>query len=99
MIKETNIKKEVTEWHKYCDVCGKEIDIDLACSAARCEFCGKDLCNKCVGQEYDTTGDYREVFCQQCWDLGVEYRPKIDEFKEKIDELYKVWKDKCKPQK
>jgi ribosomal protein L37AE/L43A len=51
MIKEIKTTKEVIVKHKFCDDCGIEIKRDMACSIARCEICGKDLCDKCIGHE------------------------------------------------
>lgn len=96
MIKETKIQKEAVEQHKFCDVCGTEIRVGLVCSAARCQYCGKDLCEKCVGHEDETGGDYRNVFCKRCWEIGEQYRPIIEELDKKIEELYKGWQGKCK---
>jgi superfamily II helicase len=96
MIKETKILKEKIEYSKFCDVCGKKIRMDMACSAARCEYCGKDLCEDCIGHEESTDGDYRTVFCKKCNTIGDDYRPLITKLKIEIDELYDQWITKCK---
>ena len=98
MIKETEITKEVTvsEKHRYCDDCGKELHWSLACCSARCEYCKKDLCEKCIGYEENTGGDYRIVYCAECWKIGDEYRPIIEQHEIEIDKLYTEWQDKCK---
>lgn len=95
MFKDTKIKKEVTERHKYCDLCGIEILIGLECSAARCQICLKDLCYNCIGTEKDSTGDYRVVWCKACWTTGEKYRPKINELEEEIEKLYDAWYNEC----
>lgn len=95
MIRETKIQKEVVERHRFCDVCGTEIALGLACSSARCMYCRKDLCEKCIGHEDPVFGDYRDVFCKKCWDAGEQYRPIIEELRLKIEELYKEWQKKC----
>jgi len=96
MIKENKILKETTERHKFCDVCGKEISIGLACSAAHCEYCKKDLCEECIGHEEDTWGDYRQVYCKQCWEIGNYYRPLIEKIEKELDQLYQDWQNECK---
>ena len=96
MIKETIKLTETTERHKYCDDCGKEIRIGLACSKAYCMYCKKDLCDKCVGYEENTGGDYRIVYCKTCWELGNEYRPIIEQHEKEVDKLYTEWQNKCK---
>lgn len=88
--------KEVMEPHRYCDVCGDEINIGLTCHKANCMYCKKDLCETCVGNEHDTPGDYRSVYCKQCWKLGEGYRPEIEKLHNKIEQLYQEWQDKCK---
>ena len=90
------IKKEIMEPHKYCDVCGNEIRIGLVCSKAKCEYCKKDLCEKCIGHEESSPGDYRIVYCNNCWEIGEKYRPKIEQLNDEICILYKEWQDKCK---
>jgi hypothetical protein len=98
MIKETKITKEVivSEKHRYCDDCEKELHWSLACSAAHCQYCNKDLCEECIGYEEETDGDYRMVYCKNCWELGNEYRPKIEQYEIEIHKLYTEWQDKCK---
>lgn len=95
MIKETKTTKEITVEQRYCDVCGVKLNWQLQCSVAQCEKCGKDLCNNCVGKENDTTGDYREVYCKVCWDIGEPYRQAIKEHEEVIDKLDDEWSNKC----
>jgi hypothetical protein len=99
MIKETKSLEEVTKNHKFCDVCGAEIYMGLACNAARCMYCEKDLCDDCVGYEEESSGDYRLVWCKGCWEIGEEYRPKIEQHRVERDELYFEWKIKCKEDK
>ena len=95
MYKDEIVNKEVMETHKFCDVCDKEITMGLACSAAKCEQCGKDLCESCIGYEECSCGDYRTVYCKRCWDIGCSYRKVIKYLEDEIDCLYKEWKDEC----
>ena len=96
MIKETKTQEEVIKRHKYCDVCGAEIKSSLACTNATCEYCRKDLCEKCIGHEEETGADYRDVWCTRCWQIGSAYRPKIEELKAKVHSLYEEWQSKCR---
>jgi hypothetical protein len=95
MIKKEQITKVTTVNHKYCDDCGIEIRIDMACSVASCDICGKDLCNKCVAHEESNTGDYRTVYCAKCWVIGTEYRNKIEQLENEIELLSTEWHTKC----
>ncbi len=95
MIKETKTTEEITVKQRYCDVCGDKINWQLQCSVAQCEKCGKDLCDKCVGKENDTMGDYREVYCKVCWDIGEQYRQAIKEHEKAIEKLDDEWSKKC----
>jgi len=52
-----------------------------------------------IGYEEGTHGDYRNVFCKKCWELGEPYRLIIEEFDEKIQMLYKEWQNKCEKEK
>lgn len=97
MIKTTTIMKEDVEHHKFCDDCGVEICIGLACSKAKCGYCGKDLCEKCIGHEEESYSDYRgEIWCKQCWELGIPYRPQIESLHKMIEDLYDEWQKKCR---
>jgi len=94
-IKETKtIEQESTK--VICDDCGVDINRTMACNVARCEICGKDLCDKCVGEGLDTMGDYREVYCKSCLEKGGIYRKKIKELEEEIDNLRIEWEKSCK---
>ena len=96
MIKSIKAQEEVFTYHRYCDVCGAEITHSLACTNARCMYCKKDLCEKCIGHEEGTSGDYRDVWCKRCWDIGSAYRPKIEAFEAKVQLLYQEWQSKCR---
>lgn len=95
MIKEVKETQEITIKHKYCDDCETEIKRGMACSVAMCEICGKDLCNKCIGHEANAMGDYREVYCKKCWKLGTEYRLKIKQLENEIENLLTEWHNQC----
>lgn len=95
MIKEEKLVKETKVFHKFCDDCGAEIKRGMACSVAKCEICGKELCDKCIGHEANVSGDYREVYCKKCWKLGDYYRKKIEILENYIDKLYSEWHEKC----
>lgn len=96
MIKKNVIMKEVPEYQKFCDGCGILIQIGMACSKAKCEYCGKDLCEKCIGHEAPTFGDHREVYCKSCWSIGDKYRDKIAELEAQIESLYGEWMNDIK---
>lgn len=96
MIKEEIILKETIKRHKYCDVCETKITMGLVCCKAQCEYCGKDLCEKCIEHEEGTSGDYRIVYCKTCWDIGKTYRPIIEKLHNEIDNLYEEWQTLCK---
>ena len=98
MIKETKkiVATEWTEKHKYCDVCQTEVEIGLSSFKAVCNYCKKDLCEKCIKHEEETWGDYRIVYCEECWGKGYKYRPDIGEHQDEIRRLYKEWQNECK---
>ena len=95
MYKKLKVNRDVEETHLYCDVCGEEIPRDLACGIAKCECCEKDLCDKCVGHEGSSCGDYRVAYCKKCWDIGEGFRVDIEYMEERIESLYEEWKSKC----
>ena len=94
--KAIKVTKQVMEPHRYCDVCGKEIDISLVCNTARCLHCNKDLCENCIGNEENNYEQHRIVYCEKCWNSGESFRPEIEKLHNKIESLYQEWKDICK---
>lgn len=96
MIKKVITTQKITINHKYCDDCETEIRIGMACNIAICEKCGKDLCDKCIGHEDYTTGDYRIVYCKNCWTIGEPYLQKIKILEDEIEKLYDEWNNECK---
>ena len=95
MIREEILIERVVKKTEICDVCGNEIHGDLACSVAKCEQCGKDLCEKCIGHENGTMGDYREVYCKSCWDIGTKYLNRIQILENEIENIYYCWEQAC----
>jgi hypothetical protein len=96
MIKEEILVEQVVKEITVCDICGDEIYRDLACSVIRCEQCGKDLCERCIGHENYTSGDYREGYCKSCWDIGQTYLSRIQMLENEIENLYDCWEAACK---
>ena len=96
MIKKEVTVKEVVIHTKVCDICGSEIHIGLACSIIKCEQCGKDLCEKCIGHENNTMGDYREGYCKSCWDIGQMYLNRIRMLEDEIENIYYCWGRACR---
>lgn len=96
MIKESKVQYERIEHHRFCDKCGEEIRALPGVRVAKCMYCNKDLCEKCVAYEDSNLSTHRIVYCNDCWNIGEEYRRTIDELSSKIQSLYKEWQDKCK---
>ena len=96
MIKETKVLKEQIIRLKFCDVCGDQIHIGLACHKAVCRYCEKDLCEDCIGDEEETGGDYRIVSCLRCSEIRLSYKSKLDALEKERDEIYKEIRTKCK---
>jgi hypothetical protein len=95
-------KKEITF---YCDDCGNNS------KGHYCKMCKKDLCEKCSllwdgyewGIERDIpyfSSDNPGLICQSCWDVGKEYRLKINGIRERASDeetnLIKEWENKAK---
>jgi len=93
------VETKGTKTEIYCDDCGKKIHWDLQCSVSICEYCGKDLCEKCIAIEKPTGGDYREVYCEKCWNIAKSYHKKIEELEDQIDDLYVECEKICKDNK
>ncbi len=96
MIKELKIQYERVEYHRFCDECGEEIITGLGFRVAKCMYCKKELCGKCIAHEDSNPSTHRIVYCKDCWNVGEEYRHDIEELNSKIQCLYKEWQNKCK---
>jgi len=95
MIKKIITTKEVIKSEKYCDECGDLIDKGSYCRNTKCNICGKDLCEKCIGHE-EFAGDYSIEYCEKCWSFGEPYRKKIDNLEDEIEKLSDEWYKLCK---
>lgn len=96
MIHEYEVKETVKHHKRTCDMCNVEIKRGMACSVARCEICGIDLCDKCVAHEDYSTGDYRTCYCSRCWNIGSQFRYKIKQHEDEVENLYEEWHSLCK---
>ena len=93
-IEEINTTRQIV--HRYCDDCGKELNWSLQCSKAVCEYCGKMLCEDCIGYEQETGGDYRIVYCKSCSKIYMKYKPQIDETYKEYQRIIKLIQTECK---
>lgn len=66
---------------------------------ARCNGCGKDLCEECIGHENYVDGDYREVYCKHCWEIAKPYLDIIAKLEDLEETLYKEMEKKLKKNK
>jgi hypothetical protein len=89
------VNKAVEETHKFCDVCGNQIPMGLACSAIKCSKCKRDLCEQCVGHEENTSGDYRWGYCIDCWEIGKPHLSNIELLSNQIEKEHTRWHQKC----
>ena len=96
MFKEKTVVRNVTIKTYHCDVCGKRLHRKLQCSQAICEYCGKELCDKCVANEMSTDGDYRETYCEKCWNIAKPYHDKINTLEDEMERLAIECDKKCK---
>lgn len=96
MIKKEEVTIISTFHYKYCDICQKKISSSLACCAAHCEYCGKDLCEDCIEHENNSFGDYREVYCKRCWEIYLKYDLKIKELNKQLDDIYEQIEKECR---
>ena len=93
------IEREVS--YVTCDFCGKDTQRNK-----RCEGCGKDVCPTCGTWWHvhpftdDDHGDYPPMACFVCHDMatkmGVVTLKILRDADEKVDEVIKEWKTKCK---
>ena len=80
----------------YCDDCGEPTVTMMACNRKNCEMCGADLCKNCIGHEEYDTGDYRTVYCKDCWSVGEGFRERIAMINREIEVTEDDWKSACK---
>jgi hypothetical protein len=95
MIKEREVKQTTKIKEKFCDDCGTKLTHRMYCSYAVCEICGVDLCDKCIGHEDNTMGDYRVVYCKYCWTLYEPVKQILIERGKEDDIIIDECKEKC----
>lgn len=95
MIKETKetVTSEVITKTRFCDVCGEEIK-KRSYTSSQCEICHRDICSACVGHNEDA-GDYTDVYCKDCWELGENYRKVLEEHEKEEEQLHEEWYNKA----
>ena len=93
--KTETVKRKIVSYK--CDICGKNIR-----NRKNCCICGKHICKSCSYYDFPT-GDYADIYCNVCWNIGESYRLKIVEIEEiadqKIDDLTNEWHHICKLKK
>ena len=94
---EMSIKTEmVTRTETYtatiyiCDACGKEITWSHTRPWA-CKICGRHFHNQCDRSHSEYFGDYEEVTCSCCCEIGKPFREKIKELEREQDEALAEW--------
>ena len=95
MIKTEKQMKEVEVSRRFCDFCGVELHWALACSVARCTICKREMCESCVGHEENDGSDYRTVWCESCWGIGVPHLKEIERLEKEIDKQNELWKQEA----
>ena len=85
--KEITTTKTITK--AYCDICN---DKGIKC----CLLCKRDLCIKHITFDPRDLGDYPDVYCESCWNIGEGYRRAIDDIQNaadvKIEKQEENWK-------
>jgi len=87
-----------------CDFCGDEMTRYTTCCG-----CGKDVCEKCGNLIFydlwddSDYGDYPEIICDNCLNIGSPYFEKAkkitNEADEKVEKLKSLWKILCERNK
>jgi len=81
MKKEREITKKYMVEEYYCDVCGDKAEPYVCC------VCNRHLCDKHTYHHYDKWGgDYADLYCYHCWNIGKKYREEIEKIESKCDD-------------
>lgn len=87
IIKETKIK---------CDYC-EHIGISV------CELCKKDICNAHKTYDDRDPGDYPDVYCMRCWEIGTPFRLAMEreqqDSEKRLERMEEDWKKAALNQK
>lgn len=96
---EVEIDREdtTTEMMKFvysCDLCGK-----ISRHRRICSICNRDICSSCTFFDPRCIEDYRDMYCESCFNIGEEYFRRMEEERKKFDivieEIEKEWKEKA----
>lgn len=75
-----------------CDLCGK-----ISRHRRTCSICNRNTCSSCTFFDPRCTRDYRDMYCESCFDIGEKYFKRMEEEQKKFDDLMeeieKEWKD------
>lgn len=90
--------EEVTDIFYYCDICGEEYKLGLACSSGlhRCIVCKRDICIKCSRDNpfYDDWDDSSSAICKDCAEIVEPYKTNLDKLYTKYEsDKDKIWED------
>ena len=102
MYKVIKVMKEDIETHKFCDVCGAEIEMGMISAVLGCQMCGIDLCIKCIHKEKDWNNN-TVFYCEKCVEVSKDYISRLIKLQNDIvdlehtkRELLMIWKDSCR---
>ena len=77
----------------YCDICGNDAE-------RYCSCCNKDICLYHAVYDNSPNEDYHDYYCDTCWSIGMDFRVKIreleDELENKKRELKAEWFKRAK---
>ena len=84
--------------HVFCDRCGEQKDFTYG-GGGSCCACGRDVCRDCNVYDDHQGGDYPDVYCRECWEIGEPFRERQaaaeSECERIVEAAQKEWVKAC----
>ena len=94
MIKKEEKMKKVIVTTYYCDIDGCESHGKNTCC-----MCKRDICDKHRIHDDRWGGDYPDIYCTECWEIGKKYRDASKQIEtdadDKMEEQDNLWKEEA----
>lgn len=101
-MKKTTEKTEINivkNTEVFCDICRRKIDLQVY-SLDICEFCGRDICQKCAEiSPEDIGGDCTRYICLKCVEIVKPFYTQLELLDEQKDKIHSEMEVECIKQK
>jgi hypothetical protein len=101
MLRKKEVIRKIDESETLCDLCLLEEKENVIgqLSASSCYMCSRHICREHMVFDDRDHGDYPTKYCTHCWEIGIDYRNKMEEIEDesdsKIEEQLDLWTEEA----